>query len=97
MARVRTVANVDEIAELRRVNLFVLGRNQERRDSNKLKFWAGNLLSLEVSVDQVDGKVQSLRNKLELQVDFHKPIDKNRAHAFIDVRLTLHKDGTDRR
>ena len=96
MTRVGTVADIDEIAKLGWVDLFVLGRNQETSHSNQLKFWTGNLLALEVSINQVDGKVQRLWNKLELQMNFHKPIDENGAHAFINVRLTLHKDGADR-
>jgi hypothetical protein len=51
---------------------------------------------LEVSVNEVDGKVQSLRNEFEFQVNLHKPVNKDRSHTFIDVGLVLHVSGTHR-
>ena len=44
--RVRVVSDVLEVADLRRVHLLVLGRNQHRRDANQLQFGALNPLNL---------------------------------------------------
>jgi hypothetical protein len=87
---------VNQVTEFRWVDFLVLGGNQERRDTNELKLWSGDVLNLEVSVNEVDGKVQSLRNEFEFQVNLHKPVNKDRSHTFIDVGLVLHVSGTHR-
>ena len=65
-ANVGTVTDVDQIAELDGINLLVLGRNEEAGDPNKLKPGSIDLALLEVAVEKIDGKVDSLRNELEL-------------------------------
>ena len=97
VARVRMVANKNMLAKWCWVNFFVLAGDEERRDADQLKLGTRNLLSLKVPINQVDGKVQCLRNELEFQVHFHKPVDENRSHSLVDVRLLLHVHRTNRR
>jgi len=92
----KRTANVDEVAELRRVDFFVLASNQQRGDSDELEFGAGDDLLFQVAVDEVDGEVEGFRDELELGVDLDQPVDENGAHALVDVGLVVHVDGTDR-
>jgi hypothetical protein len=91
-----TVANVHQIAQLGRIDLLVLGGDQKRSDANKLKLWSRDFTELEVSIDKINGQVQSFGNELEFQVYFHQPIHKDGSHAFVDVGLGFHVQGTDR-
>ena len=94
---VRTIANVHQVAKFRRIDLFVLGGDQEARHSDQLQLGPGNFHAFEAPVNEVDGQVQCLRDELEFQVDFDQPIDEDGAHPLVDVRLSFHVQGSDRR
>jgi hypothetical protein len=94
---VGTVTDIDKIAQLRRVDLFVLGCDEQAGNPNQLKFRPGDLRTLEVTINEIDRQVERLRDELELQVDFHQPVDQDRTHLLVDVRLRLHVHGSDGR
>jgi hypothetical protein len=97
LAGVGAVANVHQVTELRRVDLLVLGRDQETGNTDQLQLGTRDLLELEVAINEVDRQVQSLRHELELQVDLNQPVDEDRTHTLVDVRLPLHVHWANRR
>lgn len=96
-AGVSAIANVNQVSQLWRIDLFILGSDQEGSDADKLELGSRDFALGEVSVNEVDGQVQRLGDKLEFQVDFYQPIDKDGSHAFVDVWLTFHVDWSHRR
>ena len=90
VAGVGTVADVDQIAQFRGVDLLVLGGDEKARHADELELGSFHLLSLEVSVDEVDREVERLRHELELEMDLNEPIDEDGAHPLVDVGLVLH-------
>jgi hypothetical protein len=96
VAGVGTVADVDQIAQFRWVNLLVLGGNEEARDANELQLVTLNLLDRQVTVDEIDREVEGLRNELEFEMDLNQPVNEDGTHALIDVRLILHVNGAGR-
>lgn len=62
---VGTIADVDEVPELGRVDLLVLGSKEKGGDANELQLGARHSLSVEVPVDDVHGQVEGLRHELE--------------------------------
>ena len=87
---VGTVADVDQIAQFRGVDLLVLGGDEEARHADELELGPFHLLPLEVAVDEVDRQVERLRHELELEMDLDQPIDEDGAHPLVDVGLVLH-------
>lgn len=94
---VGTITDIDKIAKLGRVDLLILRGDQKAGDTDELKLRSGDFLALQESIDEVDGQVEGLRDKLKLEMDFDQPIDQDSTHAFVDVRLGLHVGRTDRR
>eukprot|EP00968_Pinguiococcus_pyrenoidosus_P014432 scaffold1307_cov200-Pinguiococcus_pyrenoidosus.AAC.121 len=68
---VRPVRHVDQVAQLRRIDLFVLARQEKASDPDKLQAIARHLLDLKVTVDQRNAKMERLGVELELQVHFN--------------------------
>lgn len=93
---VSLITDVDEVAEFRRVDLFVLGSNQKTSDTDQLKARTGDLFLLKETVNKVDGQVERFRHELEFQMDLDEPVDQDGAHAFVDVRLVFHVKRADR-
>ena len=93
LARVRLVGDVHEITALGSVDLLVLGRDEHRGHTDELQLVARNRLLLEESVDQVGGEVEGLRHELEFEVDLNEPVDQNRTHLLVNVRLLRHEVG----
>ena len=87
LARVRLVRDVHKVAALGRVDLLVLRRDEHRRDPDELQLVPLHRLLLEVAVDQVDGEVHRLGAQLELVVHLDQPVDEDRAHLVVDVKL----------
>ena len=87
---VGTVSDVDQVTQLRGVDLLVLGGHQQRSDAHELELRAAHTVVLEEAVDDVHGKVQRLGNHLELQVHLHKPVHQDGAHALVDIGLAGH-------
>ena len=90
VAGVGTVADVDQIAQFRGVDLLVLGGDEKARHADELELGSFYLLPLEVSVDEVDREVKRLRHELELEMDLNEPINEDGAHPLVDVGLVLH-------
>jgi len=63
------VANVHKVPQFGGVNLLVLGSNEEASHADKLELGTRHLISIKVTIDEVNGKVKGLRNKLELKVN----------------------------
>ena len=90
VAGVGTVADVDQIAKFRGVDLLVLGGDEEARHADELELGPFHLLPLEVAIDEVHREVERLRHELELEMDLDQPIDEDGAHPLVDVGLVLH-------
>ena len=90
MSSVGTIANVDKVPKLRRVDFLVLRGEQETSHSNELKLRPRDFGAFQVSIDEVDSQIKRLGHKLELQMDFDQPVHQNGSHAFVDVGLTFH-------
>lgn len=90
MTRVRAVGQVDEVFDCRRINLFILRRDQESGHSDELDLGLGNLEDREVAVDEVNSEIKSFWQELELGMHADYPIDEDCAHVFVDVALAAH-------
>ena len=77
--RVRLVGDVHAVVHLRRVDLFVLARDEQRGHADELQLRAHHLLRRAVSVDEPDAVVERRRREPELHVDLDEPIDLKRA------------------
>mmetsp|Transcript_5840 Transcript_5840/g.23927 ORF Transcript_5840/g.23927 Transcript_5840/m.23927 type:complete len:316 (+) Transcript_5840:400-1347(+) len=93
LAGVSLVGDVHEVANLRRPDLLVLGREEHRRHTNQLEVLPGHHLLGEEAIDQVVGEEERFRHKLELQVHLNEPIDQDGAHLVVDVGLDAHVVG----
>ena len=59
--RISAVGDVDEVADLREVDLLVLGGEEHARDADELEALARDHLLLEKAIDEVDREVERLR------------------------------------
>jgi hypothetical protein len=50
-------------------------------------------MQVHVSVDEIDRYEKCLRQQLKLSVDVEQPVDKDRAHVLVYLRLALHVGG----
>jgi len=87
------VSHVDEISQIRWVDLLILAGGEKRGDSNQLKLLSADLSFLKIAVNEVHCQEQGLVDKLELEMDVDQPVDENRAHFLIDVGLLGHVTG----
>lgn len=86
---VSVVRDVNEVFHNGSVDFFVFASYQHRCHSDQLQVLSGDFFFFEISVDQVDGQVQCLRDQLELVVHVHQPVHQDRAHFLVDVLLGL--------
>ena len=90
LLRVGLVRDVDQVLELRRVDLLVLAREEQRRHADELQVRPLDGRPEQVAVDEVHREVQRLGHELELEVHLDQPVDEDRAHLLVDVRLLPH-------
>ena len=90
LSRVRIICQIDEVFHCGRVDLFVLRRNEKRGYSYKLNICLHYDEPCKVSVDQVNGKVESLWEQLELSVHADNPIYEDSPNVFIYIFLVAH-------
>ena len=86
-ARVRLIGDVDEVAHLGWVDLFVLRDHEESRDSDELHLLLADLVQAAVPVDDVHGEEERLRPQLEVVVDLNQPVHECRPDRLIDFLL----------
>ena len=87
------VGHIDEISEIRWVDLLVLARGEKRGNADQLELLPADLGFFEIAIDEVNGQEEGLVDELELQVDVDEPVDENGAHFLIDVCLLGHVAG----
>lgn len=90
IGRVRTIHHVHHIRHGRGADLFVLGRDQQGRRSDQLKFADGHNLARQESVNVVGGQEERLGQQREAAMHLNKPIHKDRSHRPLDLRLDIH-------
>ena len=96
ISRIGTIADVDQIAQFRRIDLLILGGNEKASDTDKLQLGTLDLLDRQVPVDQIDTEVECLRHQLELEVNLNQPVHEDGTHPFVDVGLVFHINGPGR-
>jgi hypothetical protein len=84
------VGDIDAVTHLRRVDLLILGGDEESRDSNELEPGAFNIDKAEIAVENVDAKVQCLGDEAKFHVDFDEPVNKNGSHCNSQTCLSMH-------
>lgn len=89
LACVGMVADVAAVSDLGRIDFFVFAGNQEGGDANKLKLGSFYDVSLEVSINDVNTKIQCFWNEAKLHMYLDQPIDKNRSHILVELWLEL--------
>ena len=70
-----------------RIDLLVLGSNEEGGSTDELKLADGDDLNAEETIDNVDGKEQGLREQVETLVDLDEPVKENRTVGVGDLGL----------
>lgn len=89
-ARVRLFAHVDEVFHCRRVDFFVLGGNEERCDSQQLRFFLVHIENGEVAIDQVYSDKEGLGEAFELESNADEPVNQDGPGILSDVPLLAH-------
>lgn len=87
---VSSVSHVDEVLNRRCHDFFVLGRDEHRGESDKLKLLERHNSERQEAVDDVDGKEEGFGEQAELVVNLDEPVDKNAAHLPLQVLLVVH-------
>lgn len=90
---VGVVRHVDEVSDLWRVDLFVLGSDEHGGHAEELVVGAADLLDLGEAVDDVDSQKESFRQQLKLHVHLDQPLNQDLPHLSGDVRLVLDAGG----
>ena len=80
----------DEVTQLWRIDLFILGRYEEASDSEKLHVILLHLLMGEVAVQQIDCDKERLRQQPEARVSVHQPLNDVCADVLIELGLPFH-------
>ena len=75
--RVRPVANVHQIAQLRRVNVLVLARHEQGARANELQVLPRGRCLAEIAIDDVDCEEEHLGLALHFQMNGGQPVDEN--------------------
>jgi len=84
------VGDLDEVAGLGGLYLFLLAGDQQAGHPDQLKFGAVGVSLSQIPVDHVDGQLESFGQQLEFEVDLHQPVHENAPHLFVDVLLRTH-------
>lgn len=84
------ISNMNEIADVRRQDLLVLGGDEHGSDTNQLKLVQGDNLYRQEAIDNVDGKEESLGQQPEPSVNLNQPVDEDASHLPLEVFLVLH-------
>lgn len=88
--RVRVVRDVDELAEVGRVNFLVLGRDEHAGRTDQLQLGPLDAHDAEKAIDVVDGQVDGLVLEFVFLADLYEPVDEDGTHCERDVRLLRH-------
>ena len=75
--RVRFVANVHKVAEIRRVDVLVLARHEQGARANELQILPRGRCLAEIAIDDIDREKQHLGLALQFQVNGGQPVDEN--------------------
>ena len=90
---VHGVATVDHVHHLRdrgRVDLLVLGRDQQRRRADELQLAERHDLARQEPVDEVDAQEQRLRQQMKTSVHLDDPVDEHGPHRPLNLGLVVH-------
>jgi len=92
-ARVGAIGDVHKISNFREVDLLVLGGEEHAGHADELQSLSGDDFALQKSVDEIDRQIQGLGHQLEFEMYLDEPIDEDRSHLGVDVRLFGHVAG----
>mmetsp|Transcript_65777 Transcript_65777/g.183481 ORF Transcript_65777/g.183481 Transcript_65777/m.183481 type:complete len:335 (+) Transcript_65777:291-1295(+) len=87
---VRVGRDVDEVADVWRVNLLELRGDQHRGDADELQPLSHCLPLVEGAIYQVDGEEERLPLQFVLHADLYQPVHQNGPHLGVEVGLPVH-------